>query len=209
MPCIGAFLAVDHYITVRGTKPPLHIRVLPDRLKAMAYYRQYNPLPIAGGAIVNVLLSLYLVPRYAAVGAAIATVASYTIGWTAILVFFSQTRSTIYDGWKSALSALLIVGGAGLRRCCPMGMPCECLRGSDVLLRKRVTAGQARPLPLVAAGRGTFAPAAVWPDVSARNAISLCTWCRATRGSFARSVSPKPGSNAFANPNLLGPTHRR
>ena len=57
----------------------------------MAYYRQYNPLPTAAGAIVNVLLSLYLVPRHAAVGAAIGTVASYTIGWMVILVLTRLT----------------------------------------------------------------------------------------------------------------------
>ena len=33
------------------------------------------------------------------------------------------------------------------------------------------------------------------------NCISLCTWCKAKRGSFARSVSRRPGSNAFAKPS--------
>ena len=40
----------------------------------------------------------------------IATVASYTIGWMVILLFFSETRPTIYDGWRTALPALLVAG---------------------------------------------------------------------------------------------------
>jgi PST family polysaccharide transporter len=84
--------------------------------------QRYLTIPTAAGAIVNVLLNLYLIPRYAAVGAAIATVASYTIGWMVILLFFSQTRSTIYDGWKTALPALLVAAcSVGVAALLPYG----------------------------------------------------------------------------------------
>jgi PST family polysaccharide transporter len=74
--------------------------------------QRYLAIPTAAGAIVNVLLNLYLIPRYAAVGAAIATVVSYTVGWMVILLFFRETRSTICDGWKTVLPALLVAGCA-------------------------------------------------------------------------------------------------
>ena len=84
--------------------------------------QRYLMVPTAAGAIANVLLNIYLIPRYAAVGAAIATVASYTIGWMVILLFFSDTRSTIYDGWKTALPALLVAGGSvGVAALLPRG----------------------------------------------------------------------------------------
>lgn len=44
-PWSGAFPAAERYLTVRGMKRPLHIRVLPDRLKGIAYYLLYKPLP--------------------------------------------------------------------------------------------------------------------------------------------------------------------
>jgi PST family polysaccharide transporter len=74
--------------------------------------QRYLTVPTAAGAISNVLLNLYLIPRYSATGAAVATVASYTIGWMVILLFFPNTRATIYDGWKTALPALLIAAAA-------------------------------------------------------------------------------------------------
>ena len=74
--------------------------------------QRYLMVPTAAGAISNVLLNLYLIPRYSATGAAIATVASYSIGWMVILLFFPETRPTIYDGWKTALPALLIAAAS-------------------------------------------------------------------------------------------------
>ncbi len=92
--------------------------------------QRYLMVPTAAGAIVNVLLNLYLIPRYHAVGAAIATVASYTVGWMVVLLFFSETRSTIYDGWKTALPALLVAGGSvGVAALLPYGNGLRLLAG--------------------------------------------------------------------------------
>jgi PST family polysaccharide transporter len=92
--------------------------------------QKYLTVPTAAGAVVNVLLNLYLIPRYAALGAAIATVASYTIGWMVILLLFSETRSTIYDGWKTALPALLLAGGSvGVAALVPYGDGLRLLAG--------------------------------------------------------------------------------
>ncbi len=61
------------------------------------------------GAVINVLMNLYLIPKYSAMGAAIATVVSYAISnvflnWFSPHtrpVFFMQMRSFIsYDFWS-------------------------------------------------------------------------------------------------------------
>ena len=39
-------------------------------------------------------------------------VASYTAGCMVVLLFFTETRSTINDGWKMALPALLVAGSS-------------------------------------------------------------------------------------------------
>ncbi len=93
--------------------------------------QRYLTAPTAAGAISNVLLNLYLIPRYAAVGAAIATVASYTIGWMVILLFFSRDPIDDIRWLEIRAASFADCGGVrwGLRRCCLMVMPCECLRG--------------------------------------------------------------------------------
>jgi O-antigen/teichoic acid export membrane protein len=61
------------------------------------------PVPTLVGAAVNVALNLVLIPRYGAAGAAWATLVSYTVAWTAVLFFFQETRSLIWQGMRFAL----------------------------------------------------------------------------------------------------------
>jgi len=61
------------------------------------------PYPTLLGAAINVALNIVLIPRYAALGAAWATVASYTTAWMVCLLFFRQTRSLIAQGLRFAL----------------------------------------------------------------------------------------------------------
>ena len=82
------------------------------------------PIPTLLGAVVNVGLNLLWIPRYAAAGAAWATLVSYTLAWMVSLLFFKQARSIVWQGWRFALPAL---GGALLAvatvRLLPIGGP--------------------------------------------------------------------------------------
>jgi PST family polysaccharide transporter len=53
------------------------------------------------GAIINIALNLYLIPRYSAMGAAIATVVSYAISGVFANVFFEKTRPLFYMQMRS------------------------------------------------------------------------------------------------------------
>jgi O-antigen/teichoic acid export membrane protein len=74
------------------------------------------PVPTLIGAAVNVGLNLALIPRYGPVGAAYATLVSYTFAWMLVLLFFKETRAVIRRGLRFALPvtgvALVAVGCA-------------------------------------------------------------------------------------------------
>jgi PST family polysaccharide transporter len=53
------------------------------------------------GAIINVAMNLYLIPRYSAMGAAIATVVSYAISGVFANAFSARTRPIFYMQMKS------------------------------------------------------------------------------------------------------------
>jgi len=53
------------------------------------------------GAIINVVMNLYLIPRYSAIGAAIATVVSYAISGVFANLFSPRTRPIFYMQMKS------------------------------------------------------------------------------------------------------------
>lgn len=55
------------------------------------------------GAVINVAMNLYLIPRYSAMGAAIATVVSYAISGVIANVFFEKTRPLFYMQMRSFL----------------------------------------------------------------------------------------------------------
>jgi PST family polysaccharide transporter len=55
----------------------------------------------AAGAVINVAMNLYLIPRYSAIGAAIATVVSYAISGVFANVFSVRTRPIFYMQMKS------------------------------------------------------------------------------------------------------------
>jgi PST family polysaccharide transporter len=61
------------------------------------------PIPTLAGAAINVGLNLVLIPRYSAMGAAWATLISYTFAWTVALLFFKQIRSVAWQGLRFAL----------------------------------------------------------------------------------------------------------
>ncbi len=56
---------------------------------------------IVAGAVINVVMNLYLIPRYSAMGAAIATVVSYAISGVFSNVFSTQTRPIFYMQMRS------------------------------------------------------------------------------------------------------------
>jgi PST family polysaccharide transporter len=53
------------------------------------------------GAVINVILNLYLIPRYSAMGAAIATVVSYAVSAVFANIFSAQTRPIFYMQMRS------------------------------------------------------------------------------------------------------------
>jgi len=55
------------------------------------------------GAVINVAMNLYLIPRYSAIGAAIATVVSYAISGVFANVFFEKTRPIFHMQMSSIL----------------------------------------------------------------------------------------------------------
>lgn len=70
----------------------------------------YLVYPAVVGATVNVLLNLLLIPRYAAGGSAVATVASYTAAWMLVLLGFGATRQIIVAGLRHAVPVFLLSG---------------------------------------------------------------------------------------------------
>jgi polysaccharide transporter, PST family len=55
------------------------------------------------GAIINVGLNLYLIPRYSAMGAAIATVVSYAVSGVFANAFSAKTRPIFFMQMRSFL----------------------------------------------------------------------------------------------------------
>jgi len=66
------------------------------------------PIPTLAGAAINIALNLVLIPRYAAMGAAWATLISYTIAWMVVLLFFGAMRPVIWQGLRFALPVVAI-----------------------------------------------------------------------------------------------------
>ena len=73
--------------------------------------QRYLLLPTAVGALSNVALNLYLIPRYAALGAAWATLISYGLAWFIVLLAFRQTRSLVLQGLRWTVPALALALG--------------------------------------------------------------------------------------------------
>ena len=76
--------------------------------------QKYLLVPTAVGALSNVALNLYLIPRYAALGAAWATLISYSLAWFAVLLAFRQTRPLVLQGLRWAVPAFALAVGAVL-----------------------------------------------------------------------------------------------
>src|SRR5262249_19725279 len=70
--------------------------------------------PTLGGAVMNVVLNLWCIPHYGAVGAAWASVASYSFAWGCVLVCFKPTREIIWTGIVRATPVLILAGLATL-----------------------------------------------------------------------------------------------
>lgn len=75
------------------------------------------PIPTVAGAAINIGLNLVLIPRYAAMGAAWATLASYSAAWMVAPLFLKPTRPVTWQGLRFALPvaglALLAIFCAG------------------------------------------------------------------------------------------------
>jgi PST family polysaccharide transporter len=74
--------------------------------------QKYLLVPTAAGALSNVALNLYLIPRYAALGAAWATLISYGLAWFVVLLAFRQTRPLVLQGLRWAIPAVALAVGA-------------------------------------------------------------------------------------------------
>jgi O-antigen/teichoic acid export membrane protein len=61
------------------------------------------PIPTLAGAAVNIALNLVFIPRYGAMGAAYATLVSYSVAWIVVLFFFKATRIVAWQGVRFAL----------------------------------------------------------------------------------------------------------
>jgi len=59
-----------------------------------------------------VALNFYLIPRYAALGAAWATLISYSLAWFAVLLAFGQTRPLVLQGLRWAVPTFALAVGA-------------------------------------------------------------------------------------------------
>jgi O-antigen/teichoic acid export membrane protein len=74
--------------------------------------QKYLLVPTTAGALSNVALNLYLIPRYAALGAAWATLISYSLAWFVVLLAFRQTRPLVLQGLRWAIPAFALAAGA-------------------------------------------------------------------------------------------------
>jgi O-antigen/teichoic acid export membrane protein len=83
--------------------------------------QNYLIYPTIGGAVMNVLLNLIWIPRYAAVGSAWASLVSYTFAWTVVLLGFEDTRGMVWEGLRKGLPvALLSIVVAVIANCLPV-----------------------------------------------------------------------------------------
>jgi O-antigen/teichoic acid export membrane protein len=73
--------------------------------------QKYLLVPTAAGALSNVALNLYLIPRHAALGAAWATLISYSLAWFVVLMAFRQTRPLVLQGLRWAVPAFALAAG--------------------------------------------------------------------------------------------------
>ncbi|HEX4076262.1 MAG TPA: polysaccharide biosynthesis C-terminal domain-containing protein, partial [Candidatus Acidoferrales bacterium] len=90
-------------------------------------YQNLLPIPTLVGAAINVALNLVLIPRYAAMGTAWATLVSYSLAWMVALLFFKETRSFTLQGVRFALP----VAGVALLACwCATRMTRSAIFGS-------------------------------------------------------------------------------
>lgn len=70
--------------------------------------QRFMPYSTVAGAIANILLNLWLIPRYGALGSSWATVASYTISGIFFLLLFSETRPLVFLGLRISIWPLLL-----------------------------------------------------------------------------------------------------
>lgn len=74
--------------------------------------QRYLLVPTAAGALSNVAFNLYLIPRYGALGAAWATLVSYSLAWFVVLLAFRQTRPLVLQGLQWAIPSIFLALGA-------------------------------------------------------------------------------------------------
>ncbi len=70
--------------------------------------QRFTPYSSAAGALANVLLNLWLIPLYGALGASWATVISYSLAGVFFLLVFSEIRPMIFLGLRIALWPFLL-----------------------------------------------------------------------------------------------------
>ena len=76
--------------------------------------QRWLPVSTIFGAACNVLLNLFLIPRYGALGASWASVISYSLAGIFLLLLFSDSRPLAIPGIRVAIPPLLLVLGLNL-----------------------------------------------------------------------------------------------
>src|ERR1700691_4524523 len=70
--------------------------------------QNYLPVATGIGAVINILLNLYWIPRWSAIGAAWATNISYTLGGILLFFVFPRTRSVAWIGFRILVPPCLL-----------------------------------------------------------------------------------------------------
>jgi PST family polysaccharide transporter len=104
--------------TLIWSEVPVFFGVVLNNALVAKNLQNYLPLSTTAGAVLNVVLNRYLIPRWGAVGSAWATNVSYTLAAILLFLVFPKTRSLAWFGFRIlappcllalAISALLKV----------------------------------------------------------------------------------------------------
>lgn len=76
--------------------------------------QKYSPASAGAGAVINIVLNIYLIPRYGALGASWATVISYCVAGIFFLLLFSEMRPLVMIGLRAALWPCVLALGISL-----------------------------------------------------------------------------------------------
>jgi len=127
--CVGAPLIVRLYGNQFSASAPLLAVLIWSEMAIFfggmlgnglcaASLERFAVYPMVAGAVVNVVLNIFLIPRWGAMGASWATVISYWMCWTVAFLPFRATRDILWTGLRLLVPittiALLVTGAVFL-----------------------------------------------------------------------------------------------